>query len=107
MSGLFANFMITGWQVILLLVIGIVLFGRRLPELGKSLGKSIVEFKKGMAGLEDEINAGSSAPKADAAPTEAPRPPQRITTPTAPRFDNAAPHFEDTSTNVTPTPPKI
>jgi sec-independent protein translocase protein TatA len=42
-------------EIILLLVIGVVLFGRRLPEIGRSLGKGIVEFKKGLHGLEDEI----------------------------------------------------
>src|SRR5450432_2848078 len=41
------------------LVIGLVallLFGRRLPEVGRSLGKGIIEFKKGLAGIEDDIN---------------------------------------------------
>jgi len=41
------------WTVIL--VIGLLLFGRRLPEMGRSLGKGIVEFKKGLAGIEDDI----------------------------------------------------
>ena len=42
-----------------LLVIGVImllLFGRRLPEVGKSLGKGIVEFKKGISGVEEEVN---------------------------------------------------
>jgi TatA/E family protein of Tat protein translocase len=45
-----------------LLVIGVLmllLFGRRLPEVGKSLGKGIVEFKKGISGVEDEVNRAS------------------------------------------------
>ena len=33
------------WTIIL--GIGLLIFGRRLPEVGKSLGKSIFEFKKG------------------------------------------------------------
>jgi sec-independent protein translocase protein TatA len=39
----------------LLLFLGIVLllFGSRLPTLARSLGQSIVEFKKGMKELED------------------------------------------------------
>lgn len=45
---------------IILLVIGLLLFGRRLPEVGRSLGKSIVEFKKGIKGIEDEIDDASS-----------------------------------------------
>jgi len=42
-----------------MLVIGglaVLLFGKRLPDVGRSLGKSIGEFKKGMRGVEDELN---------------------------------------------------
>lgn len=41
-----------------MLVIGglaVLLFGKRLPEVGRSLGRSVVEFKKGMRGVEDEL----------------------------------------------------
>jgi sec-independent protein translocase protein TatA len=92
-------------QILLLLGLGVLLFGRRLPELGKSLGKSIVEFKKGLKGMEDELDP-NAAPRHDAAPqSDAIRPPQRVSSPTGPRFDNVTPKFEDT--NSTPTPPKI
>lgn len=43
-----------GW--IFIGVIALLLFGKRLPEVGRSLGKGIVEFKKGLAGVEDEMN---------------------------------------------------
>src|ERR1700722_17773324 len=36
-------------------VVGLLLFGKRLPEVGRSLGKGIVEFKKGLAGIEEEV----------------------------------------------------
>lgn len=42
-----------------MLVIGglaVLLFGKRLPEVGRSLGRSVVEFKKGMRGVEDELD---------------------------------------------------
>ena len=35
-----------GWEMIVVLVIGLLVFGRRLPEIGRSLGSSIVEFKR-------------------------------------------------------------
>jgi len=36
------------WEVILVLLVILLLFGaKRLPELAKSLGKSLSEFKKG------------------------------------------------------------
>ncbi len=49
-----------GAEWIVLLVIGLLIFGRRLPEVGRSLGKGIVEFKRGVKGLDDEINTASS-----------------------------------------------
>jgi sec-independent protein translocase protein TatA len=42
-------------EVLLLLLIALLLFGsRRLPEIGKALGKSIYEFKKAVQGEEKE-----------------------------------------------------
>jgi sec-independent protein translocase protein TatA len=46
-----------GWtELLVVAVIGLLIFGKRLPEVGKSLGKSIVEFKKGLRGIEDDLN---------------------------------------------------
>ena len=46
-----------GWQeMIILAVLGVLIFGKRLPEVGKSIGKGIVEFKKGLSGIEDEVD---------------------------------------------------
>ena len=46
-----------GWPEILALgILGVLLFGRRLPEVGKNIGKGIVEFKKGLSGIEDDVN---------------------------------------------------
>ena len=57
MSNLFAfSFLGLGpTEMIIILVLGVLLFGRKLPEVGKYLGKSIVEFKKGMSDLEKEV----------------------------------------------------
>lgn len=72
------------------IIVGIVaflLFGaRRLPELGRSLGKGIVEFKKGLKGLEDDVETSATDKSEPVA--ELPRAPQRVT-PAGPRFDNA------------------
>ena len=48
------------WEWIIILVVGLLLFGRRLPEVGRSLGRSIVEFKRGVKGIQDEIESESS-----------------------------------------------
>jgi sec-independent protein translocase protein TatA len=42
-------------------IVAVLLFGRRLPEVGRSLGKGIVEFKKGLRGLEDDDPAPSTS----------------------------------------------
>lgn len=49
-----------GWEMIALLVVALLLFGRRLPEVGRSLGKGIVEFKRGLKGIDDEIETQSN-----------------------------------------------
>jgi len=49
-----------GYEWIILLILGLLIFGRRLPEVGRSLGKSIVEFKKGIKNIEEEIDTESS-----------------------------------------------
>ena len=46
---------------IVLLVLGLLIFGKRLPEVGRSIGRSIVEFKKGIRGIEDEIETESAS----------------------------------------------
>ena len=50
-------------ELLLILVIVLILFGaQRLPDLARSLGSSVKEFKKGVTELKDE---GSSTQKKD------------------------------------------
>lgn len=51
-------------EMMLILGLGVLLFGSRLPSIGRSVGKSIVEFKKGLRGIEDEIDDAVSRPAA-------------------------------------------
>jgi sec-independent protein translocase protein TatA len=44
-----------GIEWIVILIVALLIFGKRLPEVMKSLGKGIVEFKKGVKGVEDEV----------------------------------------------------
>ncbi len=46
--------LLSPWHLLVLLGIAVLIFGNRIPEIARSLGKGIVEFKKGMHGLEDE-----------------------------------------------------
>ena len=53
-----------GWtELILLGAVAVLLFGNRLPELGRSLGKGIVEFKKGIKDVEKDIDQSSDSEK--------------------------------------------
>jgi len=59
-------------ELMVILVIVLVLFGgSKLPDLAKSLGKSMKEFKKGIAS-EDEEQAPKPGPAASAGPAAAP-----------------------------------
>ncbi|MBU3729198.1 MAG: twin-arginine translocase TatA/TatE family subunit [Phycisphaerales bacterium] len=59
---------IQGWEWIILLVLGLMIFGRRLPEIGRSIGKTIVEFKKGMNEVTPDLNAPAQGPGSGSAP---------------------------------------
>ncbi len=72
-------------EMMIIGVIALLLFGKRLPEVARSMGKGIVEFKKGIAGVEDDVNRAvhdhSSAPSSRPVPAE-----ERAET-TAPKFE--------------------
>ena len=50
----------------------LLLFGNRLPSVMRSLGKSVTEFKKGVSGIEDDLD---QAVTADTSSTKKPNPP--------------------------------
>jgi sec-independent protein translocase protein TatA len=61
-------FNLSGWELLLILGIGLLLFGSRLPTVGRNLGKGIVEFKKGLKGVTDEVEQASAQASAQTNP---------------------------------------
>ncbi len=51
-------------EMIIIAAIILLLFGNRLPSTMRSLGRGIVEFKKGVQGIEDDVDQATS-PKND------------------------------------------
>ena len=74
-------------EIAVILLLGVLLFGRKLPDIGRSIGKTVVEFKKGMKGVEDDLSTDGNASRPSIEP-EPVRPPQRVTA-SAPKFDDA------------------
>lgn len=63
-------FGISIWELMILLIVLLLIFGaKRLPEMGRSLGKGMREFKDSVTGVEEAV--GSTSPP----PTSAELPP--------------------------------
>ncbi len=68
-------------EIAVIVMAGLLIFGRRLPEVGRSVGRTIVEFKKGIREVKDEVNtAATSNPPAA---TQIEPPPATTTDPSA------------------------
>jgi sec-independent protein translocase protein TatA len=72
---------IAPYQIIILLVIALLLFGaKRLPEIGRSLGTGMREFKNSVTGKDDEP---AQLPPAQAVPPVVAPPVQQTPVPPA------------------------
>ena len=69
------------WEILIIGIVAVLLFGKRLPEVGRNLGKSIMSFKKGMNEMKDELaKAADADDKPQTAPEQLPSPaaPEKI-----------------------------
>ena len=77
----------TPWHIVLLLLIALLLFGgKRLPEIGRSLGHGMREFKDAVTGEpkppedpQQELEAAQATAIEPTATTPTPTPPERET----------------------------
>ena len=72
-----------------LLVIGMVallIFGRRLPEVARAMGKSVTEFRRGLSDVQDEMRRAADAEvrALPAPPAASPVPPAPVAQPGTP-----------------------
>jgi sec-independent protein translocase protein TatA len=54
---------IGGMEMVIVAVVCLLIFGNRLPSVMRSLGKSVTEFKKGVAGIEEDLDQAVTAEK--------------------------------------------
>lgn len=62
-----------GWELIVILVVVLLLFGHRLPGMARSLGSGITEFKRGLqdgASKGDGSNPPATKPPQDNNPSD-------------------------------------
>ncbi len=70
-------------------IIALLLFGKRLPEVARSLGKGITEFKKGVQGIDDEVHQASYS-QSHSRESSRPAPADDRAELTAPKFEPPA-----------------
>ena len=73
-----------GWEWIIVGLIALLMFGKRLPEVARRLGKGIVEYTKGVRGIEDDVD--HSTYTSDSSPSR-PVPEEEQEEVTAPKFE--------------------
>ena len=44
------------WEILIVAAVALLLFGHRLPSVMRSLGRGVVEFKRGVAGVDDDLD---------------------------------------------------
>ncbi len=60
-----ASFDMLAWmpgapEMLVIAAVALLFFGRRLPDVARSMGKSIVEFKKGLKDVKDDIDTAAT-----------------------------------------------
>ena len=86
-TAIFAYFSPGPGELLVVGMIALLLFGKRLPEVARSLGKGIVEFKKGVRGIEDEVDGAVYSSSSSVSSSSRPAPKEEEEELTAPKFE--------------------
>ena len=54
-----AFFNLSPTELIIIAIVALLLFGHRLPQVARAAGQSIVEFKKGLRDVGEEVEKAS------------------------------------------------
>lgn len=66
-----ALFAFNNSELVLMFIVVLLLFGgKKIPELARSLGKGVSEFKKGVREIETEVDVQPSPTSSPAAPVQ-------------------------------------
>lgn len=63
-----------GMEWVAIGLLALLIFGRRLPDVARSVGKSIVEFKRGMREVKDDIDSSARLESKPSPTLESPAP---------------------------------
>lgn len=80
-----------GMEWVAIGLLALLIFGRRLPDVARSVGKSIVEFKRGMREVKDDIDSSARLESKPSPTLESPAPKEPA------RTENAAGAATNTS----------
>jgi TatA/E family protein of Tat protein translocase len=84
-------FGIGGWEMVVICVIALLVFGpKRLPELARTLGKGLAEFRRASSDLRRSIELDLD-PRTLSAPKPETRPPAQAGSPAEPEAKGDAP----------------
>lgn len=83
-------------EMLLVAGIALLLFGKNLPKVARDAGKAIVEFKKGMAGIENSVDDAVYNRNDSNASSNSSRP-----TPVDAPVESTAPKFEPPTSEPT------
>jgi len=81
-------------EMIVVMGVAVLLFGKRLPEVGRSLGKGIIEFKKGLRGIEDEFDFSSTGSSTSSTSRRSEERAHTTTTGSSDYTESSVPKFE-------------